>query len=59
MKVSEVIEELQRLNQPVLKPQRLPTEKEVMVAEDQLGVKFPEDYRRYLLEASKIVYCTL
>jgi hypothetical protein len=59
MKMSEVINELRRLNQPVSKPFRLPTEDEVRAAEDQLGVKFPEDYRRYLLEASDVVYGTL
>jgi hypothetical protein len=59
MKMSKVIDELQRLTQPVSKPCRLPTENEVRAAEDKLGVKFPEDYRRYLLEASNVVYGTL
>ena len=59
MNMSEVINELRRLNQPVPKPFRLPTEDEVKAAENRLGVKFPEDYRRYLLEASNVVYGTL
>jgi hypothetical protein len=59
MKMSEVIAELRRLSRPVPKPPRLPTEDEVRAAENQLGVTFPEDYRRYLLEASDVVYGTL
>ena len=59
MKMSEVIDELRRLNRPVPKPFRLPTEDEVKVAENRLGIRFPEDYRQYLLEASDVVYGTL
>ena len=59
VEISEVIHELRRLNQPVPKPFSLPTENEVRAAEDQLGVKFSEDYRRYLLEASDVIYGTL
>ncbi len=59
MKLSEVIGELRRLNQPVPKPFRLPTENEVRAAEERLGLKFHEDYQRYLLEASDVVYATL
>src|SRR5260370_1067943 len=59
MKLSEVILELRELNEPVPEPFRLPTESEVNAAEDQLGVKFPEDYRQYLLTASDIVYGSL
>ena len=51
--------ELRGLNEPVPKPLRLPTEAEVSGAEDQLGVKFPLDYRQYLLEASDVVYGAL
>jgi hypothetical protein len=59
MKLPDVIDELRRLNQSVPKPFKLPTENEVRAAEDRLGVTFPEDYRRYLLEASDVVYGTL
>jgi len=59
MKLSEVIHELRELNEPVPEPFRLPTESEVAAAEDQLGVKFSEDYRQYLLTASDIVYGSL
>jgi hypothetical protein len=59
MKMSGVIDELRRLNRSVPKPRRLPTEVEMRAAEEQLGVKFPEDYRQYLLEASDVVYGTL
>jgi hypothetical protein len=52
----DVIAELRELNEPVPKPLRLPTADEVRAAEDQLAVKFPDDYRRYLLEASDVVY---
>ena len=59
MKISEVIRELRRLNQPVPKPFRLPTEDEVEAAEKRLGKEFTADYRQYLLEASDVVYGTL
>lgn len=56
MNLSDVIAELRALNEPVPKPLRLPTEPEVNAAEEQLAVKFPADYRRYLLTASDVVY---
>ena len=56
MNLSDVIAELRELNQHVPQPLRLPTPLEVDAAEDLLGVKFPADYRRYLLEASDVVY---
>src|SRR6185436_7882558 len=56
MNLPDVIAELRELNEPVPKPLRLPTEAEVDAAEDQLGVKFPADYRRYLLQASDVVF---
>ena len=59
MKMSAVINELRRLNQPVPKPFRLPTEDELKGAENRLGLTFPEDYRQYLLAASDVVYGTL
>lgn len=59
MSLSDVLAELRELNEPVPKPLRLPTETEVNLAENRLGRKFPDDYRRYLLEASDVVYGTL
>jgi hypothetical protein len=59
MNLTEVIAELRELNEPVPKPLRLPTEAEVAAAENQLGVKFPSDYRQYLLAASDVVYGSL
>lgn len=56
MNLTEVLAELRDLNEPVPKPLRLPTETEVHLAESSLGLKFPEDYRRYLLEASDVVF---
>ncbi len=59
MKLSEIIGELRKLNQLVPLPPRLPTKDEVADAESQLGVKFHEDYRQFLLEASDVMYGTL
>jgi len=59
MNLSEIIAELRELNEPVPKPFRLPTEAEVSAAEKRLNVKFHEDYRRFLLEASDVVVGSL
>ncbi len=59
MNLSEVIVELRELNEPVPKPFRLPTEAEVSASEKRLNVKFHEDYRQFLLEASDVVVGTL
>jgi hypothetical protein len=59
MNLTEVIAELRDLNEPVAKPFRLPTEAEVNAAEKRLNIKFHDDYRRFLLEASDVVYGSL
>ena len=59
MNLSEAIAELRELNEDVPRPLRLPTESEVATAEAQLGIKFHPDYRRYLLEASDVVFGAL
>lgn len=59
MSLSEVIDQLRGLNEPVPKPLRLPTTDEVSATERALGIAFHPDYRRYLLEASDVVYRTL
>jgi len=59
MNLPDVIAELRELNEPVPKPLRLPAENEVDAAEGRLGIKFPVDYRQYLLHASDVVYGAL
>lgn len=59
MTLTQAIRALRELNEPVPEPSRLPTAQEVASAEDALGVKFHPDYRRFLLEASDVVYGTL
>jgi len=59
MNLPDVIAELRELNEPVPTPLRLPTANEVNAAEEQLALKFPADYRHYLLEASDVVYGAL
>lgn len=49
MELSEVLRDLRKLNQPVPKPFRLPTEDEVRLAEEVAWSNFHEDYRRFLL----------
>lgn len=56
MEISEALEILKENNEDVPKPPRLPTEEEVLLAEAELGFKFPADYRKYQLEASNIVH---
>ncbi|MEQ8439352.1 MAG: SMI1/KNR4 family protein [Ilumatobacter fluminis] len=56
--LNEAIARLRRLSTPVPRPRRLPTESEVRDAETNLGVSFHPDLRRYLLEASDVVYGT-
>ncbi len=59
MNLGDVIQELRELNEPVPNPLRLPTVQEVDRAERGLKVKFHPDYRKYLLEASDVVYGAL
>ena len=57
--MDEVIARLKNLNESVPKPLRLPTEEEIRKVEKELGVEFHPDYRRFLLEASDVVYGVL
>jgi hypothetical protein len=57
--LSHALNELRRRKISVPLPPRLPTEVEVQRAEHALGRSFPADYRRYLLEASDVVFSTL
>ena len=59
MNLPEVIAELRELNEPVSKPFRLPTEAEISAAEKRLNIKFHDDYRQFLREASDVVVGTL
>ncbi len=56
MNIETVITRLRHLNEPAPLPMRLPTSDEVDAIEQQLGVKFTPDYRKFLLEASDVVY---
>ena len=53
------IHQLRELNEPVPKPMRLPSTAAVAAAERELGVTFHPDYRKFLLEASDVVYGAL
>jgi len=58
MSLPAAIETLRKLNEPVPRPFRLPTEMEVAAAERALGVTFPADYRYFLFHGSDVVYGT-
>jgi hypothetical protein len=58
MTLSEVIAALRSHNETVPTPLRLPTPDEVDAAEEDVGRKFHPDLRRYLLEASDVVFGT-
>jgi hypothetical protein len=59
MDLTDAFALLRARNEPVPRPLRLPTVSEVDDAERRLGVPFPSDYRRYLLECSDVVYGTI
>lgn len=54
--LSAMIAQLRDRNEPVPRPARLPTEAEVKAIESMTGILFPQDFRRYLLEASDVVF---
>jgi hypothetical protein len=56
MSLDDAIQELRELNECVPKPMRLPTSDEVDAAQRELGVIFHPEYRKYLLEASDVVF---
>jgi hypothetical protein len=57
--LSHALAELRRLHQPPPSPARLPGTEEVDAAERRLGIPFPADYRRFLLEASDVEVGTI
>ena len=59
MDIAQAIAELRSRNEEVPEPLRLPTEEELNAAEDQLGIRFPPDYRRFQLEAGNVAYSTV
>jgi len=58
MDLTEAIKALRQRNETVPTPMRLPTAQEVAGAEKEVGVEFHPDLRRYLLEASDVVFGT-
>ena len=59
MTLEKVIRKLRENNEDVPQPMRLPTPKEVEAVEKKLKVSFHRDYRKFLLEASDVVFGTL
>jgi hypothetical protein len=58
MTLAEAIQELRDRNETVPSPMRLPTEEEVAAAEKEIVVQLHPDLRKYLLEASDVVFGT-
>ena len=57
--MDDAITELRSLNEPVAKPLRLPTDKEIELVEKELGIEFHPDYKKYLSKASDVIYGVL
>jgi cell wall assembly regulator SMI1 len=57
--LTDVFDRLRQLDQPVPRPLRLPTASEVESVEEELGLSFHPDFRRYLLEVSDVVFGTI
>ena len=58
MSLTEIISRLRSVNEPVPKPARLPSESDVRKIEAELKIIFHSDFRKYLLEASDVVFGT-
>lgn len=56
MSLTTAIKKLRSLNEPTPQPLRLPTEAEVSIAEQNLKIQFPPDYRYFLIHASDVVF---
>jgi len=54
--IETAIADLRKRNEPVPEPLRLPSAAEVDAAEQRVGLPLPTAYRRYLLEASDVVF---
>ena len=59
MDLTTALQALRDRNHPVPTPARLPSEPEVAAMEQTLGLSFPKDYRRFLLEGSDVNFGTL
>lgn len=59
MVIDQAIAELSRRSEDVPVPLRLPSVSEVEAVEREVGISFSTDYRRFLLEASNVVFGTL
>ena len=59
MNIQEAISELRELDEPVPKPLRLPNEMDITEAEKVVGMKFPEDYKKFQLGAGNVTYGSL
>lgn len=59
MHIEEALKLLISRDKPVPIPGRLPTEQEVSLAEKDLSFNFPNEYRRFQLEASHVTYGVL
>jgi hypothetical protein len=56
MNIDETLKLLISRDRPVPIPGRLPSEQEVSQVEHDLSFKFPSEYRKFQLEASKVRY---
>lgn len=52
----EILERLHELSEEVVSPLELPDEDQLVMAEEQLLLPIPRDFRHYLLNASNVVY---
>jgi hypothetical protein len=57
--LDDVIAELRSRNEQVPCPMRLPSETELAAIEEELALKLPDDYRKFMLEASDVALGTL
>lgn len=56
MRIQDIVARLREFNEPVPTPARLPTEAEVAAAEQRLSIRFPAEYRYFLLHGSDVAY---
>jgi hypothetical protein len=59
MNLKDTIAELRKLNEPVPTPVSLPSKEEIDELEADLEIKFPADFRTYLLLASDVAFGTI
>jgi hypothetical protein len=59
MKLDDAFKLLREKDEPVPKPLRLPTEKDVRDYEEKLNYKFPDEFVKFQLEVGNVTYGTL